>query len=232
METEKFYKAIREYMADSSNSKDRCLGFFDGYIAASGIDLMKSFKEKRDARWGLPILIEMVDVGNFLIGKFPVTQDQWVSVMGQNPSYFKGGRLPVESVSFFDCLTFIQKLNNLTGKKYRLPTEKEWEFAAMGGFRSNGFIFSGSNNLDDVGWYIENSDKSTHPVGLKLPNELGLFDMSGNVYEWCDDLVRTRRVQRGGSWLNYAESCRATYRNYDTPENRNNYVGFRLVLSK
>ncbi len=145
-----------------------------------------------------------VTLGDYYIGKFEVTQELWEAVMGSNPSYFKGSNLPVEQVSWDDCQTFIRKLNSLTGKNFRLPTEAEWEYTARGGNRSKGYKYSGSNNISDVAWYWENSgdrvlsgewdyDKiknnncRTHPVGMKSPNELGIYDMSGNVYEWCQD---------------------------------------------
>lgn len=146
---------------------------------------------------------ETVEVESFYIGKYPITQKQWEEVMGTNPSEFKGDDLPVESVSWHDAQKFIEKLNERTGKYYRLPTEAEWEWAARGGEKSKGYTYSGSNNLNSVGWYSENSDEKTHPVGRKKPNELGIHDMSGNVWEWCEDWYdddRDTKVIRGGSW--------------------------------
>ena len=124
-----------------------------------------------------------VTLSDYYIGKTEVTQALWKAVMGNNPSYFEGENLPVECISWHDCKTFISKLNALTGKNFRMPTEAEWEYAARGGSKSRGYKYSGSNTLDDVAWYSGNSDSETHEVGTKSPNELGLYDMSGNVSE-------------------------------------------------
>jgi sulfatase modifying factor 1 len=146
--------------------------------------------------------IHEVELSNFHIGKYPITQALWKAVMGDdnNPSYFKGDNRPVESVSWNDAQAFIQKLNemNESGGQYRLPTEAEWEYAARGGQLSRGYKYAGSDQLEEVGWYGENSHDETKPVGLKDPNELGLFDMSGNVYEWSRDLYSS----------NYYEICK------------------------
>ncbi|MDE6051394.1 MAG: formylglycine-generating enzyme family protein, partial [Paramuribaculum sp.] len=128
-------------------------------------------------------------IATFQIGKTEVTQELWEAVMGTNPSNFTGeANLPVEKVSWTDCNTFITKLNELTGKNFRLPTEAEWEYAARGGNKSLGYTYSGSNTLDDVAWYKDNSDSKTHPVAQMQPNELGIYDMSGNVWEWISDI--------------------------------------------
>ena len=177
--------------------------------------------------------IEMITVENlstipFTIGKYPVTQAQWIAVMGNNPSYFKGDTLPVESVNWMDAQEFIAALNTLTGEEYRLPTEHEWLICAT----IDGTLYSGSNNLDEVGWYGRNSNRMTHPVGFKKPNSLGIFDMSGNVWEWCEDLYKgnhSNRVLRGGSWYDGADYCRPALRNRNSPDYRYFNLGFRLA---
>ena len=182
------------------------------------------------------------------MGKYEVTQSLWQVVMGSNPSKFKGDDLPVEQVSWNDCQEFIGKLNGLTGKKFRLPTEAEWEYAARGGKKSRGYQYSGSSNISDVAWYDGNSGSKTHPVGKKQANELGIYDMSGNVWEWCQDwygsYVSTSqtnpsgansgsyRVYRGGSWYNDAMRCRSSFRYPGGPGYRRDYLGLRLVLSE
>ena len=188
-----------------------------------------------------------VTLSSYAIGKTEVTQALWKAVMGNNPSNFKGDNLPVENVSWNDCQEFIQKLNQLTGQKFRLPTEAEWEFAARGGNKSKGYKYAGSNNIDEVAWYGEDWDTgSTHPVATKRPNELGIYDMSGNVWEWCQDWygdyssssqtnpkgpnTGSSRVNRGGSWDLNARNCRVSVRSYDTPYYGNYALGFRLCL--
>ena len=175
-----------------------------------------------------------------------MTQELWQAVMGSNPSGFKGDNLPVECVSWDDCQVFIRKLNSLTGQNFRLPTEAEWEFACRGGNNSRGYKYSGSNNLGSVAWYDGNSGNKTHPVGTKAPNELGIYDMSGNVWEWCADWYGdyssgaqtnptgpyggSYRVYRGGSWSNYARNCRSSFRYGSDPMYRHNFLGLRLAL--
>lgn len=128
-----------------------------------------------------------VTISSYYICKYEVTQELWQAVMGDNPSKFKGARLPVENMRWEVCQEFINRLNSLTGETYRLPTEAEWEFAARGGNKSKGFKYAGSNSLGEVAWYDDNSGNKTHNVGTKKPNELGLYDMSGNACEWCND---------------------------------------------
>ncbi|MDD6744895.1 MAG: formylglycine-generating enzyme family protein [Bacteroidales bacterium] len=188
-----------------------------------------------------------VTLSSFYISKYEVTQSLWKAVMGSNPSEWQGDNLPVENVSWNDCQEFIKKLNAMTGKDFRLPTEAEWEFAARGGNRSQGYQYSGSKNLDDVAWFYDNSYKQTHPVGTKAPNELGIYDMSGNVREWCQDWygsyssnVQTNptgpssgsyRVIRGGYWDYGAGGCRMAYRDSCTPDYGAGSDGLRLALS-
>ncbi|MBQ7443103.1 MAG: SUMF1/EgtB/PvdO family nonheme iron enzyme [Bacteroidaceae bacterium] len=187
-----------------------------------------------------------VTLSSYYIGETEVTQALWEAVMGSNPSYFKGGNRPVEQVSWDDCRTFISRLNSATGRNFRLPTEAEWEYAARGGKRSQGYKYSGSNTLDNVAWYDDNSGGETHPVKTKSPNELGLYDMSGNIWEWCYDWKGSYssssqtnptgrssgsgRVNRGGGWFNDAGDCRVSPRSLDAPGYRGSYLGFRLAL--
>ena len=166
--------------------------------------------------------------------------------MGSNPSNWKGDNLPVERVSWNDAQEFITKLNQKTGAKFRLPTEAEWEYAARGGNKCNGYKYSGSNSIDNVAWYTSNSGSKTHQVGTKSPNELGIYDMSGNVWEWCQDWYVSYssgsqtnprgassgsiRVIRGGGWGNIARECRVSVRLSNPPGYGDGNGGFRLVL--
>ena len=217
--------------------------------------------------------VHSVTLSNYYIGKYEVTQKLWKAVMGNNPSHFKGDNLPVENVSWNDVQAFLRKLNQITGKHYRLPTEAEWEYAARGGSLSpagrgagGGQKYSGSNNLDEVAWYWKNSGNKllsgdwnwstielnnckTHTVGTKTPNELGIYDMSGNVWEWCNDWYSRKyykksagtnpqgpssdsfRVLRGGGWKSTAHGCRVANRYYWEPYDREKKIGFRLALS-
>ena len=191
--------------------------------------------------------VHEVQLSGYYIGKYEVTQALWESVMGTNPSRFKGPDLPVENVSWNDVQEFIRKLNTLTGKSYRLPTEAEWEYAARGGNKSQGYKYSGSNDVGSVAWYYNNSGGTTHPVGTKAANELGIHDMSGNVWEWCQDwngeysiepqtnpkgpYYGSNRVLRGGSWYDIAWRCRVSYRNSSSSDSGTDFIGFRLALS-
>lgn len=192
-----------------------------------------------------------VSLGDFYIGRYEVTQEEWEAVMGERLPSFKEPCKPATPVSWDMCQVFIRKLNSLTGKNFRLPTEAEWEFAARGGNNGNGYNFSGSNNLDEVAWYSGNVDYSDgeQPVGKKRPNELGLYDMTGNVDEWCQDWYGkysvssqynphgpsygSRRVIRGesirgsydGKWYYYV-SCR----NFCEPDSNTGKHGFRLAM--
>ena len=190
--------------------------------------------------------VHKVELSSFSICKFEVTQELWEAVMGSNPSHFQGARLPVEQVSWNDCQEFIQKLRQLTGKNYRLPTEAEWEYAARGGGSSRGYKYSGGNDPNIVSWYGDNSNSTTHEVGTKRANELGLFDMSGNVWEWCQDWYDeypsgkqvdpqgpssgSGRVRRGGGWGREASYCRVSCRLNPAPDFRSILLGLRLAL--
>lgn len=192
--------------------------------------------------------LHSVTVSTFYIGKYEVTQAQWKLIMGSNPSNFKGDNLPVENVSWDDAQKFISRLNAATGKNYRLPTEAEWEYAARGGNQSRGYKYSGSNLLVDVAWFWDNSGSTTHPVGTKQPNELGIYDMSGNVYEWCYDWYGTYpasaqqdpmgassgsfRVRRGCGWDSNASGCRVACRgSFYSAGYLSNSNGIRLACS-
>lgn len=185
---------------------------------------------------------------DYYMGKYEVTQALWQAVMGSNPSNFKGDNLPVEEVSWNDCQEFISKLNSLTGRKFRLPTEAEWEYAARGGKKSRGYQYSGSSNISDVAWYDGNSGDKTHPVGTKQANELGIYDMSGNVWEWCSDRYGSyssfsqtnptgatsgsRHVNRGGSWAKNVRRSSPSCRYGAIYVDRDLDLGFRLALSE
>ena len=192
--------------------------------------------------------VHSVTLSSFYICKYEVTQALWEAVMGSNPSNLKGDDLPVETVSWDDCQTFIRKLNALTGKNFRLPTEAEWEFAARGGNHSRGYKYAGSNNNNTVAWYFVSSELKPHAVGTNSPNELGLYDMSGNVWEWCQDWYGSYsgasqtnptgassgsyRVLRGGSCRSIARFCRSSNRGNRVPAYRDSNNGLRLVLSQ
>ena len=196
--------------------------------------------------------VHEVQLPDFFIGKHLVSQALYEAITGKNPSYFKGIDHPVETVSWNEAKDFIQQLNKQTGKSYRLLTEAEWEYAARGGKYSEDYLYSGSDNLKEVGWFEENNTpRGTKPVGQKLPNELGIFDMSGNVDEWCEDdyhenydeapidgsswiyspIRGVNRVLRGGFWGYQARHCRVSSRFRGEPDFRDFIIGFRLGLS-
>ena len=241
MSSENVYNGERGMLAATDNITKKLFGSAPSGTRPQG-GTSGSTTKKNGAIWN-PDGIEMVYVEGtgsgknakgFYIGKFEVTQAQWQEVMGSNPSFFKGSNLPVEKVSWDDVQEFINKLNARTGKNYRLPTEIEWEFAAKGGTLSKGYEYSGSNNIDDVAWYKENSGKKTNPVGTKKPNELGIYDMSGNAWEWCQDSYDSRnrfRVLRCGSWYRNATIVRVSSRRNSPPSSRSNLYGFRLACS-
>ncbi len=188
-----------------------------------------------------------VTLSTYYIGETEVTQELWQAVMGNNPSKFKGAKLPVENVSWDECQQFISKINKLTGKKFRLPTEAEWEFAARGGKASKGYKYSGSNNANAVAWHYGNSNNTTHKVGTKAANELGIYDMSGNVWEWCQDWFGsysssaqtnpkgpssgTDHLNRGGAWCHESKFASVFFRGSSgKPDRKVDNLGLRLVL--
>ena len=193
-----------------------------------------------------------VTVSSFKMAKFPVTQKQWFDLMGNNPSSVKGDNLPVDKVNWHETQEFIRRLNDSTGRTYRLPTEAEWEFAAHGGNKgkNNNYKYSGSNDINAVAIYRENSGMKLNLVGTKAANDLGLYDMSGNVWNWCSDwydanyysvspqnnptgpTTGTFRTSRGGSYGSNSEECKVINRNYSTPNDNGVSTGFRLVLQK
>ena len=190
--------------------------------------------------------VHRVTLSGYYIGMYEVTQELWEAVMGSNPSYHAASQYPVESVSWNDCKEFVSRLSSLTGRTFRLPTEAEWEYAARGGNQSRHYKYSGSDNIGNVAWHAGNSGSSTHAVGTRTANELGIYDMSGNVWEWCSDWYGfysagaqtnpqgpssgSLRVLRGGSWYGCARYCRVSYRNYDDPDLSSISRGLRLVL--
>ena len=209
-----------------------------------GTFIMGATKEQENP-WDRELPTHQVTLSTYYIGETEVTQALWKAVMGNNPSKYKGDNLPVETVSWDDCQKFVDKLNSLTGKRFRLPTEAEWEYAARGGNKSRHTQYCGSSNIDEVAWYERNSSK-THPVKSKKANELGIYDMSGNVWEWCNDWYggyqsysQTNptgpskgeyRVLRGGSWGNFDWCVRVSFRYFNSPGTRNDNYGLRLAL--
>jgi len=235
----------------------------EGLILVEGGTFMMG--SMNDADKGKPV--HQVTVQRFYIGKYEVTQKEWTGVMGSNPSHYKGDNLPVEMISWHDAIEYCNKRSvkegltpaytvsgqNVTWNKnadgYRLPTEAEWEYAARGGNNgSTEFMYSGSNTVDDVAWYGENSGNKTHEVGQKKPNGLGLYDMSGNVWEWCWDLhegypsephtdpsgaiTGSNRILRGGPYYDGATQQHVAYRGAREPSYLYNSIGLRIVRSK
>ena len=242
------YEAIDSIVTygDSQNKVFTVNGVSFKMIAVKGGTFTMGATPEQTGAYGDELPTHSVTLSDYYIGETEVTQELWSAVMGSNPSYFTGNmQRPVEMVSWNDCQTFISKLNELTGETFRLPTEAEWEYAARGGNQSQGRLYSGSNTIDDVAWYWDNSSSTTHPVKTKAPNELGIYDMSGNVWEWCSDWygsyssdaqtdpigpsTGSYRVYRGGSWDNFAASCRVAYRRSSSPTISHYYFGLRLA---
>ena len=229
-------------------------GIAKNMVYVEGGDFMMGSSEGRKSE----SKVHQVQLDGFYIGKYLVTQAQWEMICGENKSHFQGEpQKPVERVSWKDCQQFIKRLNKVTGKKYRLPTEAEWEYAARGGLHSSEYTFSGSNDLNTVAWYVDECGKKetdnlsygTRVVGQKHPNDLGLYDMSGNVRCWCSDWYDPRyyhrspinnptgpksgkrKALRGGSWLSPPVFCQVSFRSGSPPANGSYQDGFRLVLS-
>lgn len=189
--------------------------------------------------------LQQVNVPSFAIGKYLVTQELWTAIMGNNPSHFIGAKRPVEKISWHDAQEFFTKIpehqHMLPEQSFRLPNSAQWEYAARGGCKSGNFRFAGGDKLDEVGWHLENSHNETKEVGLKLPNELGLYDMSGNVWEWCEDHYKNDGEPPnpiywgdthiyGGSWDYSSGYCHPSHcHNYYRAHNHFN-IGFRVLL--
>lgn len=213
-----------------------------------GTFTMGATSEQGSDAWDEETPAHQVTLSDYYIGQTEVTQALWEAVMGSNPSDHRGDNLPVEQVSWDDCQVFIQELNQLTGKQFRLPTEAEWEYAARGGRKSRGYKYAGGNNIDSVAWCDGNSGNETHPVATKQANELGIYDMSGNVLEWCSDWCGDYtsssqsdpqgsssgfyRVIRGGGYYDGARGCRVSCRGYGIPVGCENYLGLRLSCNR
>ena len=237
----------------ASNSNTISISVKDGVSidmvkVEAGTFMMGATSEMKDPDIDEKTVHQVNLTNDYYMGKYEVTQALWEAVMGSNPSKYKGDNLPVEMVSWNDCQEFISKLNSMTGRKFRLPTEAEWEYAARGGKKSRSYQYSGSSNISDVAWYDENSVNKTHPVGTKQANELGIYDMTGNVWEWCSDWYGfyssssqtnptgadsgSGRVCRGGGWCDDAVFCRLSFRDCTPPDWRGYNLGLRLALSE
>ena len=229
---------------------------FNMVLVKGGTFTMGATEDQGDDTDSDEVPTHLVTLSDYYIGETEVTQQLWTAVMGEGPIPYDGDQHPMKNLSYDDCILFIQKLNGMTGRRFHLPTEAQWEFAARGGNLSEHYMFAGSNDIDQVGWYADNSwnqgkkspNFGNHPVGSKKPNELGIYDMSGNVWEWCHDYYSkytpehqkdpsgldnssaSFRVNRGGSWDYIATSSRVSNRRNRTPDFRNFNLGMRLAL--
>lgn len=228
-----------EYIVPGTNIKFTMIPVnpMDFYLGAT-VGLEYAFEDESPAH--------VVSVGGFFIGQTEVTQELWEAVLGNNPSRFRGEELPVEQVSWNDCQMFISRLSAIVGQQFRLPTEAEWELAAKGGTTAFTGLYSGDAGLDDLAWYVDNSERTTHTTATKGPNALGIYDMNGNVSEWCQDWYQpytadyqrnpqggrfgTHRVHRGGHWLDSHFNCRTTSRDMSTPDVKSATIGLRLAM--
>ncbi len=239
--------AVRVFYDSKSNSVVFGSNHYKMVYVTGGTFLMGATSEQGSDEFDDEKPTHRVALSDYYIGQTEVTQGLWRAVMEDNPSDLKGDNLPVVNVSWNDCQRFIEKLNSKTGRTFRLPSEAEWESASRGGNNSRGYKYSGSNDIDDVAWYTTNSNDKTHAVATKRSNELGLYDMSGNVWEWCNDWYDSNynmsnvsnprgvdtdpfRVIRGGSWDYDARDCRVSNRDYAAPADRSHDLGLRLVL--
>ena len=220
------------------NGVEFTMVYVEGGTFMMGGDDAEVYEEERP--------VHEVTLSDYYIGETEVTQKLWKAVMGSNPAKIKGKNFPVECVGWNDCQEFISKLNEITGENFSLPTEAQWEFAARGGNYSKGYKYSGSDNLDAVAWYYGQLDRIGYRVGKKKPNELGIYDMSGNVMEWCSDWYGdyssdavidpigpsfgSGRVIRGGCLMSIAAFCRCTTRMYLEATNGHGTLGLRLAL--
>ena len=214
----------------------------------AGTFMMGATSEMKDPDSDEKPVHQVTLTNDYYIGKYEVTQALWQAVMGNNPSHFKGENLPVETVSWNDCQEFISKLNTMTGQNFRLPTEAEWEYAARGGKKSRRYRYSGSRKISDVAWYNDNDGVETREVGTKKSNELGIYDMTGNVSEWCQDRYALyssssqtnpigdnsggSKVFRGGGWFNRAKHCSSSFRYNNSQDYHFDNLGLRLALSE
>ena len=212
-----------------------------------GTFMMGATEEQGDQAFNSEKPAHEVTLSSFSIGETEVTQGLWSAVMGDIPQQqLSGSEYPVMNISWYDCQTFVSKLSQLTGRTFRLPTEAEWEYAARGGNHSNGFMYAGSNDIDEIAWIDDNCGNQYHEVAMKKANELGLYDMSGNMWEWCQDWYGTYpseavvdptgpetgsyRIFRGGGWLDEARDCRVSRRYNFTPSSTDYSLGLRVVL--
>ena len=249
-------KRVEEQILDNGNISFTVEGVQFTMVYVEGGDFNMGAQRLKDTKPNYDVDAEggespvhNVIISNYYIGETEITQELWLAVMGKSQSRFFGNpQNPAERVSWEDAKEFITRLNAKTGKTFRLPTEAEWEYAARGGNKSQGYKYSGSDNIDDVAWNYENSSSKTYPVKTKKPNELGIYDMSGNVEEWCNDWSDNYkgraqenpqgpksgqyRTLRGGSYDAKAQNCRVSYRTCHYPSTRAINFGFRLVMSQ
>ena len=221
---------------------------FKMILVPSGTFQMGATKEQDNYAFNDEKPVHSVSLSDYYIGETEVTQELWQAVMNNNPSINKGEKYPVDNVTWHECQEFIKKLNKATNLCFRLPTEAEWEYAARGGNKSRNFIYSGSNNPNDIAIFKTDEKDGMQHVKSKQPNELGLYDMSGNVWEWCEDKVgyyssktitnpkfiesgSSERIMRGGSWKFDAKECRVSYRGNYYPSSRRDDNGVRLVMN-